>query len=289
MLKTVGGMSNRQIANDLKVNPSTIDRHLSRMGRHFMLFHTKMLIHTPAPTEVVVDGFASFELSQYYPFHHHLAIEKETDFFIYFTDSELRRGGCKTKEQQRRQQLLEKTHGRPDPQAVRKDMKHLLDVTLSGQTDAVVYSDAHKSYPRAIKETSCSITHVVTSSKDHRDRSNRLWEVNLVDLLIRHYGANHKRETLAWSKRRQSSSERLAIFLVFRNYIKGRREKDRASPTPAMERGMLDRRLTVDDVLGERIFRDHIELPAQWSEYYDRKVKTRAMRRNCEHTLNYAR
>ncbi len=289
IMKTTGCMANRQIAEDLKVSPPTIDRHIARLGRHAILFHMKMMQGAPPPKEVVVDGFATFERSQYFPFHHQVAVEKDTDFFIHFTDSELRRGGCKTKVQKKRQQILENTYGVPDPQAVRKDMKHLLDVVFKEQTSGVVFSDAHKSYPRAIKETACEISHIVTSSKDHRDRNNNLWEVNLTDLLIRHGSANHKRETIAWSKRRQSSAERLAIFLVSRNYIKGRRAKDRSSPTPAMARGMLDRRLKVEDILEERIFRDHLELPDRWSEYYDRKVKTRALGKNCEHTLSYAR
>ena len=43
---------------------------------------------------------------------------------------------------------------------------------------------------------------------------------DLLDLLIRHSGANHKRETIAFSKRRASAIERLCVFLVWRNWIK---------------------------------------------------------------------
>ena len=288
-MRTVGGMANRQIARSLHIKPATVDRHLARMGRHSLLFHMRMLQDTSPMTEVVVDGFESFELSQYYPMHHHVAVEKDTDFFIYFTDSELRRKGSMKPEQEDRRKDLEKQFGRPDPQAIRKDMQHLLEVTLKRSLSAIVHSDAHKSYPPAIRNVDCRITHIVTSGKDHRDQHNKLWVVNLLDLLIRHRGANHKRETIAWSKRRQASAERLAIFLVWRNYIKGRREKNRGSPTPAMERGMLDRPLTVGEVFSERIFRNHIELPERWAEYYDRKVRTRALGRNCEHELSYAR
>jgi len=287
--KTTGGMSNRQVAKDLKVEPSTVDRIISRMARHSLLFHIRMLQLGKSPSEIAVDGFETFEFSQYYPFHHHTAVEKDTDFFIYFTDSELRRKGRMTKAQKQKREMLEKQHGRPDPKAIQKDMKHLLEVTLKDQLSATVYSDAHQSYKAPIRQVNCEITHVVTPGKAHRDSRNNLWEINLLDLLIRHYGANHKRETIAWSKRRQSSSERLVIFLIWRNYMKGRREKERSSPTPAMERGMLDHRLTVEEVFGERIFRDHIELPERWAEYYDRKVRSRALPKNKEHDLKYAR
>ncbi|MCP4292442.1 MAG: hypothetical protein GY780_11490, partial [bacterium] len=111
------------------------------------------MINAKAPQSIVVDGFVSFENSQYYPFHHHNAVEKDTDFFLYFTDSEVRRSGTMTANQQAKRQELEGLLGKPDPQSVRKDMAHLLDVTLQGQTSAVVYSDAHQSYPRAIRET----------------------------------------------------------------------------------------------------------------------------------------
>jgi len=170
-------MSNRQVARDLGCNPGTIDHVLSRIARHCFLFHMKNLMNGPPPKEIVVDGFVTFERSQNFPFHHHNAVEKETDYFIYFTDSEVRRSGKMTVKQAIRRNDLEIIHGKPDGQAVRKDMSHLLKVSLAGQSSAVVHSDGHKSYPRAIKETPCDITHIVTSGKDHRDKHNKLWEI----------------------------------------------------------------------------------------------------------------
>jgi hypothetical protein len=240
------------------------------------------------PCAIVVDGLESFELSQYHPFHHHVCVEKGTDFFVYFTDSELRRKGRMTSRQKRRRGELERQYGRPDPQAVRRDMAELLSVSLRGQSRAMVYSDDHRSYPPALRRIPCRIEHRVTSSRAYRDRTNPLWEVNLLDVLIRHCGANHRRETIAWSKRRQGSAERLAIFLVWRNYLKGRREKVRGSPTPAMARGMTGRVYTVDDVLAGRIFRDHVALPPRWASYYRREIRTRALGPHRQHTLKYA-
>jgi hypothetical protein len=240
------------------------------------------------PTEVVVDGFESFELSQYFPIHHHLAVEKDTDFFIYFTDSPLRRKGRMTDRQKKRREHLENVMGRPDPKAIEKDMKELIEVTLKNAASAVVYSDDHRAYPRSIKQLDGHIRQEITSSKDHRDRNNPLWEINLLDLLIRHSSSNHKRETIAWSKRRQASAERLAIFLVWRNYMKGRREKERGSPTPGMVKGLTDHPLDVRNVLEDRIFRSEVDLPPRWAEYYGREVTTVGIRKNRKHELSYA-
>ena len=287
-MKTVGGMANRQIARDIKVSPETVNRHIARLGRHSMLFHQQMMLSSPPIKEVVVDGFETFELSQYYPVHHHVAVEKDTDFFIYFTDSELRRKGRMTKAQKRRRQELETNLGRPDPKAIEKDMRELLDISLENNKAAIIYSDDHPAYRRSIRGLPHKIDHRITSGKDHRDRNNSLWEVNLLDLLIRHCNANHKRETIAWSKRRQASAERLLILLIWRNYMKGRREKERGSPTPAMVRGMMETPLKIDDFLSERIFRTRVELPPRWARYYERGVVTRGLEQQRKHELKLA-
>ena len=288
IMKTIGCMANRQLAKDLKVSQETINRHIARLGRHCMLFHQQMMQGSPPAREIVVDGFESFEYSQYFPIHHHIAVEKGSDFIIYFTDSELRRKGRMTKTQKKRRAKLEKDLGRPDPKAIEKDMRELLEVTLQDRPTAIVYSDDHSAYRRSIKELATQIDHRVTPGKAHRDQNNSMWEINLLDLLIRHCNANHKRETIAWSKRRQASAERLAILLVWRNYMKGRREKVRGSPTPAMERGMMNRPLKIEELLQMRIFRTRSDLPRSWANYYDRKVETRALKHNRKHELNMA-
>ncbi len=252
-----------------------------------MLFHSNMMRHAPPSNEIVVDGFESFEYSQYHPIHHHVAVDKETDFFIYFTDSELRRKGRMTDVQKRRRQHLEQSLGRPDPKSIELDMREAIEVALRGTVTATVYSDDHKAYIRSMKPLKTKISHKITPGSQHRDRRNNLWPINLLDFLIRHSSANHKRETIAWSKRRQSSAERLAILLVWRNYIKRRREKSRASPTPAMERGMMGRPLAVSELFSGRLFRGHVELPQRWVDYYDRKVETRALKVNRRHELVY--
>jgi hypothetical protein len=287
MTKTVGGMANRQIATDLGVGPTTVDRQLSRLGRHCLLFHRKLLADAPPPTEIAVDGFETFEFSQYYPTHFHIAIEPDSSFFNHFTDSELRRKGRMTDAQKKRRRQLERIFGRPDPKAVEKDMAELVTTVLRGANKAVIRSDLHKAYPRAFRDLDCDIIHRTVSSKDPRDRHNLLWEINRADRLIRHGQAGHTRETLAWPKRRQGAAERLAIFVVWWNYgrrrwVKGCRE------SPAMLRGLTERVLGVKEILGERIFRSKVELPQRWNRYYRREVETRALDINRRHELKYA-
>ena len=55
-----------------------------------------------------------------------------------------------------------------------------------------------------------------------------------------------------------------------------------------MALGWLDHRLEVLEILNEREFRAHVELPPRWARYYERTVDTRAIRHNRRHTLKYA-
>jgi hypothetical protein len=286
-MKSVGGMANRQIARDVRAAPSTIDRILARIGRHCLLFHTHLTAGARPQGDLVLDGFESFEFSQYHPFHHHLLVEADTSFFWHFSDSPLRRKGRMTNQQKRRRDQREQRLGRPDPKAVEKDVHHLLQTVLDRETEVSVRSDDHRAYPRACRGLTCRIRRFVTPSRERRDADNPLFEINLLDLLIRHSQANHKRETIAASKRRQGSAERLAILLVWRNYMKHRWEK-RCRQTPAMLKGMLERPLRVEDVLRTRLFRTRIVLPERWAHYYERLVTTPALGRNRPHELKYA-
>ncbi len=286
-MMTVGCMANRQIARAVNVAPSTIDRHLARLGRHCILFHTNMMQRMTVSSPIVIDGFETFELSQYYPFHHNVAVEVETGFFLYHTDSPLRRKGRMTNHQKRRRKELEAQFGRPDPKAVRNGITSLLKTVTEGRTEITVRSDEHPSYKPVIRELVCPVRHEVTSSRDRRDKRNPLWEVNLLDLLIRHGTAAHKRETIAWPKRRQASAERLSILQVWRNVIKRRWEKG-PPVSPAMLKGLCNQLLSESDVLSERLFRTRINVPDSWKIYYDRDVKTPALGVNRRHELSYA-
>jgi transposase-like protein len=287
MTKVTGGMCNSQIATDLAVSAATIDRQISRLGRHCLLFHLQMMQARPRLTDVVLDSFVTFEHSQYHPYHLHLVVDRDSTFVPSFTESEVRRSGRMTRQQKQKRQQLEALRGRPDPKAVRQDVKELLEVVTAGWEELTLHSDDHRDYRWAIERLPCRILHVVTSAQKVRDRWNQLYEVNLLDLLIRHGAAEHKRETIAYAKRRGCGVLRLAIFLVWKNYVRWKRVR-RWRQTPAMLVGVCGRRLTVREILGRRLFWSQIGLEGRWRQYYWGEVVTRALKVNRRHDLKYA-
>jgi hypothetical protein len=200
----------------------------------------------------VIDGFESFEYSQYWVLHLNTAVGARSHFLYAFTDSELRRKGRMTAHQRKRRAELEARYGRPDPKSIEKEIAELLRLAVRHPQEFELRSDEHPAYPRAFRRLDrLQITHHRTPSKQARNPQNPLFAVNVLDLLIRHSGANHKRETIAFSKRRQSAAERLAVLQVWRNFIKPVSER-RRDATPAQRLGITRRALRVGEVLARR-------------------------------------
>jgi transposase-like protein len=276
----------RQIARELNAAPSTLVRLAARLGRHCLLF--QRLHQPPVKEPVALDGFESFEWSQYFPFHFHVLVGCDSHFFYGFTDSPLRRKGAMTARQKVRRAQLEQQLGRPDPSSIRKEVAALLRFNGLEQGAVALFSDDHSAYPRAFRTLpDLTVHHFVTSSLERRTTTNPLFPVNLLDLLIRHGSANHKRETIAFSKRRQGAIERLALLQVWRNFIKPFSEQH-GGGTPAQRLKQCDRALTVKEILRWRLFPSRIEMPERLMAYYRREVITPALAHHRFHRLTYA-
>jgi hypothetical protein len=278
----------RQMARALEASPQTILLHANRLGRHCQLFHER---HRPrgAVTEpLALDGFQSFEYSQFHPTWYHVVAGRRSHYFYGFTESELRRSGTMTKAQKRTRARLERQHGRPDPHSIERETAAVLGLLCPKPQALELHTDEHASYPRALRRLPhLRVQHRTMPSRAARTARNPLFAVNLLDLLIRHCGANHKRETIAFAKRRQMAVWRLWVLLVSRNYLKWVSERRRAN-TPAMRLGIFPGRLRVRDLLRRRLFITRTRLPDRWQDYYFGRTVTRLLPRGRAHRLRYA-
>ena len=285
--RLVGGSCLRQISREFGVAHSTIQRQKERLGRHCLLFHEQRRPKRGPDEPLVLDGFRTFEHSQYWPFDLNLLVG--TSHFVYgFSDAELRRSGMMRPSQKAKRARLERRHGRPDPQATRKSVGELLGRIVPPGATATIRSDEHPAYPRALRRlTNRRFHHETTSSKESRTTRNPLFPVNLADLLLRHSSANHKRETIAFSKRRQGALYQAAIWMVWRNYVKSRSE-NRGDEPPAVALGLIRKRLRVSQILRTRFFPDREELCPWLKRCYVGRIPTRRLRALRVHDLKFA-
>jgi hypothetical protein len=278
----------RQIARALEASPQTILLHANRLGRHCQLFHELHRPRAPLAEPLALDGFQSFEYSQFHPTWYHVVAGRRSHFFYGFTDSELRRSGSMTPPQKRTRLQLESRYGRPDPRSIERETAAVLGVVCPEPQALELYTDEHPDYPRALKRLRhLRVRHHTVPGRAARTARNPLFAINLLDLLIRHSGANHKRETIAFAKRRQMAIWRLWVMLVWRNYGKWISER-RHQDTPAMRLGIFRRRLRVSELLRRRLFVTRVGLPPRWQAYYWGKTVTRQVPKGREHRLRYA-
>ena len=276
----------RQLGRSWRVAHSTLQRQASRLGRHCLLF--ERVRRPKAPEEpVAIDGFVSFEFSQFWPFELNVLVGTASHYLYAMTESELRRSGRMRPAQKAKRSRLEEDHGKPDSQATLKAIEALVRIAAPGGEDLDVVSDEHRAYPRAFRRLPHAIRHSTCSSRRCRTARNPLFVVDHLDLLIRHGGSNHKRETIAFSKRRQGAVERAAVLQVWRNHVKRISENDRKSPTPAQALKLANRALTTEDVLLRRLFPSLVPLPSPLDDWYWRRLPTRQIR-GTRHELKWA-
>jgi transposase-like protein len=278
----------RQIAREARCSPTSVMGQAARLGRHALLY---LHAHRPRGAlaeALVIDGFESFAYSQYHPLHLNLAVGAESHFAYAFTHSRLRRKGRMTARQQARREALEARHGRPDPRALELDMAAALRLAAPDPQGLVVRSDEHPDYPRALLRLAAgAIQHECTPSRQARTAANPLFPANRLDLLLRHNGAHHKRETIAFAKRHQAVIERAALLLLWQNYVKPFSER-RGGGTPAMRIGLRQRPETIARILRERLFPARVALPEPWRAYYLRAVDTPGIEHPRRHALKLA-
>ena len=277
----------RQIAREARCHPTTVMGLAARLGRHALLLLHELKPPGPVPEPLVIDGFESYAFSHYHPLHLNLAVGAETHFTYAFTFAPLRRKGTMTPRQRRRREAIEAAHGRPDPKAIELSVAELIRMAAPGPV-VTIRSDEHPAYPRAFRRLGGqAVRHECTPSVQARTAGNPLFPVNLLDLLLRHNSANHKRETIAFSKRHQSVIERAAWLLVWRNWGKHFSERRRRG-TPAMRRGLTGTPWSVRRLLSGRRFVTRMELPESWAEYYGRRIDTPGIKNPRRHTLRLA-
>ena len=278
----------RQLARKLGCSPQTILRQADRIGRHCALFHECLRPKGKIAESLALDGFRSFEYSQYHPSEYHLVIGRESHFVYGFTHSELRRSGTMTVRQRRRRAELERALGRPDPRSVEGEVARVLGIVAAGSRCIELHTDENPAYPRALRRLpGLEVEHHTISSRAARTTRNQLFAINLFDALVRHSCANHKRETIAFSKHSIGGIARMWVMLVWRNCVKWFSER-RGGGTPAMRAGLCGRRWSVSEILKWRLFPERIGLPEAWADHYWGRVPARQYPRARRQRLRYA-
>ena len=274
----VSGSGHRQMARQHGVSHTTIQRMAERLGRHCLLIHEvhrRRAKEKLASEPVVLDGLGAFAGGQYWPLEVTSVVGAKSYYSHDFVVTEKRRSGTMTEEQKKRRARFEKKLGRPDQKALLKDVTELMQATLPSGRRVELRTDENTTYATALRRLQRpEIEHLTTHSKEPRTPRNPLFAINAHHGFMRHSGANHERETIAFSKRIQAVIYRHAVFQVWKNLVKVASER-RPTETPAQRLGVTNRRWTIEELLSLRRFPTRRALRKRVGEYYFGRMRSR--------------
>jgi hypothetical protein len=81
-----------------------------------------------------------------------------------------------------------------------------------------------------------------------------MFPVDQLHQLLRHTCADHKRETIAFGRRLESTLGRAHLMAVWKNFVKARSERAPDRTTPAMRLDLADAPWRWERVLSRRLF-----------------------------------
>lgn len=223
------------IARNLGTRPKTVTGKISRLARNCLAMHATMEEETVLLEDLVADGFESFDRSQYFPNNIALVVGKESQHIYSFSHCTLRRKGRMTRSQKAKRAMLEASYRAPRGGAEKSLSEALKPLSTKWSRsffpELRLFTDEHRAYPRAIEASGLGsdggLVHETRSSRAPRTIDNDLFAVNYIDRELRKDKAEYHRESTCFVRNVANGLERLSLYLVWHNYLKPRRVKER--------------------------------------------------------------
>ena len=273
----ISKVTHRQSARIHACSRGTEERHFRRISLLCETFHGVRL------SEVVARGGLGdvFSLDELETYEHHrtqkpvtvpILIEPESGFVIDARVGTLPARGKSGDREKRRlaRQLEQKSESQVQPEGavqaedeserksesrkvVKEAFERLREFSPKDRPLRVL-TDYKSSYSSLLEELFGErCRHERTSSKQRRDTSNPLWPINHTLARVRDNVSRLVRETWAAAKKRRWLAGHLAIWVCYRNYVRGRTNREPEN-TPAMVLGVQKEPWTVEKLLEWRVF-----------------------------------
>ena len=293
----VAGSAQRQLARSLSCSHQTVSQLAARLGRHAFLYQARALASQIRITEpVIYDDFETFAYSQDAALGVGTAVGASS-FFLYSIEATRHRGPGNLAKRGKPIEPDRFAHGYHN--AFKRTLDRLLPLVPKG-TSLSLTTDGHTGYLRGLREhpeRERVEYRIFKNPKGRKKGQARSAEARLRDAahfasdlchkLMRHSLADHRRETIAHGKRHCGVMERIAVFMVWRNFIKHRSER-KPGATPAMQLGLTDKPLSWEELLSERLLPSRISLSESWMQIFNRNWVTPELGRNTRHRRVHA-
>ena len=250
----VSGMGMRQLGRVLKLNLRSVQNKQRKMARTCRLLHDNLSPSLPAGRIYLLDEEETYEAASIRPLTMPVLIEKETWFVVATAVGSIRRLAPPGTRRRTRQDLEEGKHGRR-PDESRKCVEQVLGELLRRvpQGAIALQSDQKSSYGViARKLFGDRLQHETTAGTRIRTTHNPLFAINATMAMTRDNMGRLRRRSWLVTKNRVCLQQHLALFTVYRNYVRKRFNKDKENQTAAQILKLLPRQLQRHEVLAWR-------------------------------------
>jgi len=245
------GTGLRQVARTVGLDPRAVQQKLRKYGAHAARLHDNLARRLPSGREFVFDEEESYEHKSIWPVTVPILIDAETWFVVACAVGPIRRLAPAGTARRRWQDEDEKIHGRRPDESRRRVREVLTDLRRRvpvGQLQ--IRSDEKASYRRLVPDIfGDRAVHRTTSGRSPRTKYNRLFPINVTIAMSRDNCGRLRRRSWLVSKRAARLRDQLALFMIYRNYIRRRFNRDEPEHSPAQMLGLLPRALRWSEAL----------------------------------------
>ncbi|MDD3981279.1 MAG: hypothetical protein PHT55_03650 [Spirochaetales bacterium] len=221
-------MSGRALARYFCCSCSAIQNRIDRLARQAISLHCALRPFL-STTTICVDGFVSFDRSQFFPNEITIAIASPSRFVLDLSHAVRKRSGALTPAQRA---IVKHCYATVNFQ------KGAIDRTFSDQLDVIaqlhhasqaspllLVTDEKPSYTRLLAHHLLRLSphvvhHIRIPGTLPRTAANPLFASNYFDRELRKDQANHRRETGCFCRNVANGLSRLVCYLVYHNYWK---------------------------------------------------------------------
>ena len=245
------GVGLRQTARVLGIGVTTVQKKMRKMSRTSRLLHENLSARLPAKRTYVLDEEESYEGASIRPLTIPILIDREHWFVVATAVGSIRRLAKPNTRRRERQAADEKRLGAKRADESRQCVEDVLRA-LRRRTDGPIQllTDQKSSYATVAKEVfGDDVVHSTTAGTAPRTVSNPLFPINVTIAMSRDNCGRLRRRSWLVSKLARWLQAQLAIFTVYRNYVRKRFNRDQRGQTPAQLLGLLPRQLQPADAL----------------------------------------
>lgn len=222
----------RALGRNLKLSCGTVQNRLDRLARQGIALHAHLRRFADPKESACIDGLVSFDVSRFFPSEITLSITSYSQFILDVSHGTHKRSGTMTANQKARAIELYR-RASFERGAVGRTFRDILnglaeDRAARGGFPLVLITDEKKEYQYTLschplfrsQDETHRIAHLRVHSALPRTFANPLFASNYLDREIRKDQANHRRETVCFSRNVSNGMSRLFCYLVHHNYQK---------------------------------------------------------------------